>query len=548
VTASGLTGSSALTATESALPPGTLTPASPDAVADPAPASVVNGPPLRQHEVFGFAPYWALPGSSGFDLAGLTTVAYFSIGINPDGTLDESGPGWQGLESQQFITLVDRAHAAGDRVVLTANDFAQASLDSLTSSAPAAQRLGQGLLQLVRSKSLDGVNLDLEGDGAADQTGLTNLVTTVSSVFHSANARYQVTMDTYASSAGDPSGFYNIPALSHVVDAFFVMAYELNLKAAPNPGSAMTSTMFSNETAAQQYANAAPAAKVILGLPFFGYDWPTSNGTLTAQPEGAPATITAGQEVSSGRPVYWDADTDTAWSSYQVGSQWHEAFFENPTSLYMGAQLAQQYGLGGVGIWALGMDGSDDAAMVSALDGQVPAQKDELPGPSGTSSSSESVPDARPQSAAPPPVAAAAAATTTTSVTGTPRRSPAPTARPTPTTTTTTQATYTTGGMWQGQPVALARMSAPSGSRTELGILTAFVTNDPALSCLTKDALEVFSLSADPSHDYVLAREPTDCANAAFAFVATAPSVASTTTTTTTGLAPAGSTGSGSTG
>ena len=91
-------------------------------------------------------------------------------------------------------------------------------------------------------------------------------------------------------------------------------------------------------------------------------------------------------------------------------------------------------------------------------------------------------------------------------------------------------------------------MSAPSGSRTELGILTAFVTNDPALSCLTKDALEVFSLSADPSHDYVLAREPTDCANAAFAFVATAPSVASTTTTTTTGLAPAGSTGSGSTG
>src|SRR6202041_751604 len=111
--------------------------------------------------------------------------------------------------------------------------------------APAAPRLGQGLLQLVRSKTLDGVNLDLEGNGTADQTGVTNLVKTVSSVFHGANARYQVTMDTYASSAGDPSGFYNIPALSHVVDGFFVMAYQLNLRAAPNPGSAMTSTMFS---------------------------------------------------------------------------------------------------------------------------------------------------------------------------------------------------------------------------------------------------------------------------------------------------------------
>ena len=532
VTAAGLTGSSALAATQSAVPPGGLTPAAPGAVAYPPPASVTKGPPIRQHEVFGFAPYWALSQSSGFDLAGLTTVAYFSIGINPDGSLDESGPGWQGFGSQQFITLVDRAHAAGDRVVLTANDFSQASLDALTSSAPAAQRLGQGLLQLVRSKSLDGVNLDLEGSGSGDQTGVTDLVKTVSSLFHGANARYQVTMDTYASSAGDPSGFYNIPALSHAVDGFFVMAYELNLKASPNPGSAMTSTMFSNQTAVQQYAAAAPASKVILGLPFFGYDWPTSNGTLTAQPEGSPATITAGQEVSSGRPVYWDADTDTAWTSYQVGSQWHEAFFENPASLYMAAELSQQYGLGGVGIWALGMDGSEDVAMVSALDGQAPAQKDVLPGPSATSPATQSTATAPPSSAS-PSGAAVPAAPTTTAVTGAQRSAlPNPPPRPAATTTTTTRATYTSRGSWQEQSVALTRVSAPSGSRTDLGVLTGFVTNDPALSCLEQDALEVFSLSADPSRDYVLARKPSDCTNAAFAFTAPALSTASTTTST----------------
>lgn len=54
----------------------------------------------------------------------------------------------------------------------------------------------------------------------------------------------------------------------------------------------------------------------------------------------------------------------------------------------------------------------------------------------------------------------------------------------------------------------------------------------PALSCLEDDALEVFCLSADPSHDYALAREPTDCTNAAFTFTATASNMTSTATTT----------------
>ena len=60
------------------------------------------------------------------------------------------------------------------------------------------------------------------------------------------------------------------------------MAYQLNLNSSPNSGSNLTSSMFSNQTAVSQYANAVPASKVILGLPFFGYDWPTTNGTLNA--------------------------------------------------------------------------------------------------------------------------------------------------------------------------------------------------------------------------------------------------------------------------
>ena len=57
-----------------ALPAATAPPA-------PAPPSLEGAPALRPHEIFGFAPYWTLPISSGFDLAGLTTLAYFSVDV-----------------------------------------------------------------------------------------------------------------------------------------------------------------------------------------------------------------------------------------------------------------------------------------------------------------------------------------------------------------------------------------------------------------------------------------------------------------------------------
>ncbi len=180
----------------------------------PAPPSLAAAPPLKPHEVFGFAPYWTLDQAGGFNLAGISTLAYFAVGVNPDGTLDQSGPGWTGYESQALANLVTQAHAAGDRVVLTVNNFDQGQLDALTSSPTAAATLAAAIVAAVEAKNLDGVNLDLEGQGSADNAGLTRLVDTVSWVMHTANPHYQVTMDTYSSSASGTNGWFDIPALA----------------------------------------------------------------------------------------------------------------------------------------------------------------------------------------------------------------------------------------------------------------------------------------------------------------------------------------------
>ncbi|MGH9019310.1 MAG: glycosyl hydrolase family 18 protein, partial [Acidimicrobiales bacterium] len=427
--------------------------------------------------------YWTLPQSSGFDVADLTTIAYFSLGVNGDGSIQATGPGWNGYQSQDLANLITRAHAAGSRVVLTLTCFGQNALNQLTSDPTTPNRLATNLIPLLTAKNLDGVNFDFEGEGNGDQTGLDALVAQVSSAVRAADSHWQVTMDTYASSAGDPGGFYDIAGLAPSVDAFFVMAYDMN-GTTPSPTAALTGSGFTDLDALQEYTAVVPASKVILGVPYYGYDWPTTGPGLGATATGTKTPMSYGQIAAAGHPVYWDPATQTAWTSYQVGTQWHQTWFDDPTSLALKAQLAASFHVAGMGVWALGMDGNDPA-MMAALLGNAPVVKDYLPGPSPTN-------------------AAADGSTTTTS-------------------TTDAATAYSYSGVWNEGAVALSPATSSSlpdgGASTPVGTLTDFATNDPAFSCLTLGAiLTVGRLVGTPGVYVVSAATPADCVAGTWTF------------------------------
>ncbi len=455
------------------LAPATATPA-------PAPPSLAGSPPLQPHEIFGYAPYWTLPESSGFNVQDLTTLAYFSVDANGNGSLDESGPGWNGYQSQDLASLVTRAHAAGDRVVLTVTCFSQSALDQITSDPTAPARLSAALVAAVSAKNLDGVNFDFEGQGSADQVGLTNLITQVAHALHAANPHWQVTMATYASAAGDPNGFYNVAALAPALDGFFVMAYDMNDPVTPSATAPLVGGGFNDTEALQQYTAVMPASKVILGVPYYGYDWPTTNGTQGAQSTGPETPLSYGVIAAAGNPTYWDPSTETAWTSYQVGSQWHETYYDNPTSLALKAQLANSFHIRGLGIWALGMDGNDPA-MLAALLGNAPPVKDFTSGPTSTSASP--------------------GAPTTTAPVGPPGSG------------------FGSVGVFDGGAVSLTPVSGPLTGGTLVGSLDGFQTSDPQLACLASGPpLEVWAEPGFTGTDLVTATQPTDCATAEWSF------------------------------
>ena len=184
-----------------------------------------------------------------------------------------------------------RAHGAGDRVVLTASCFDQSALDKMAGDPTTGPRLAASLVQLVTAKNLDGVNIDFEGKGSKDQAGLDTLVAAVSSAMHHANPHWQVTMDTYASSAGDPSGFYDIPGLNSERRRVLRDGLRHERPSTPSPTAPLTGAGFTDLDAVQQYAAVVSPSKVILGVPYYGYDWPTAGPGLGDPATGSTHTI-----------------------------------------------------------------------------------------------------------------------------------------------------------------------------------------------------------------------------------------------------------------
>ena len=158
------------TTTVDGAPPVALPAAGRSAAAAPDPVVRAVAPDrldqsLRR-EVFGFLPYWEL--GTTLDYNTLSTIAYFGIDLNTDGTLDEAGNGWNGWERSTMTSVINAAHArwhagrADGRELRLGQRRSQAAQTTILSTPAAALPAAQQIAAEVSSRGADGVDLDFE--------------------------------------------------------------------------------------------------------------------------------------------------------------------------------------------------------------------------------------------------------------------------------------------------------------------------------------------------------------------------------------------------
>lgn len=323
----------------------------------------VTGIPSR--EVYGFFPYWMLSASDQINLNGLTTIGLFGLETDGNGNIviahDDGSPdkGWEMWTDPQLDTLITRAKARRINIELVIKSFNNNSINNLALSESAQTQFIANAIQLMNLKQLNGINLDFEYIGEVDpkvRDGFTRLVTNLRTEMKRNLPNSTLTVDTYALSASEKQ-LFDIPALTDQIDAFIVMGYDFHTPLGESGPIAPMEGAISIIGSVQSFLEKVPAEKVILAVPYYGYDWPVPNnyGGIGSK------TVSYAEiaNLSKSHSIQWDENSQTPFIEYTdpETSITRQIHYENPRSLGVKYDYVNRKNLRGVGIWALGYDG-----------------------------------------------------------------------------------------------------------------------------------------------------------------------------------------------
>lgn len=313
-------------------------------------------------DVFGFYPYW-VGDYSGFQWDLLSVVAYFSAEVDT-GLQNGSIAALHGWGSSTG-PLIATAHGVGVKVVLAVTCFDGPTITSILGSTANRARFVNNCLDLVVGAGGDGVNIDFEGvpGGSSNKANLVNLMAELSDAFHAAIPGSHVSIDT---PAVDWSGVFDYDALALACDGLFIMGYNYHWSSGePGPVAPKTDggiwpwyTVTWSVADYLEWGGVENRDKFILGLPFYGYNWPATDFSIPGTAAGRADAITYAQarglEATYG--AGWDAYSQTPYTFYSDSGP-RQAWCDNTGSLGLKFDLVVDEDLGGVGIWALNYEG-----------------------------------------------------------------------------------------------------------------------------------------------------------------------------------------------
>ncbi len=328
------------------------------------------------YQVYGYAPYWTFNKLDNVDFSTLTTLAYFGVPIDSEGNLVKEDPGYVTFMSDRATQTFKKAHAAGTKVNLTVTLMENEKILAFLDSEAAQQNAINQIVSEVKNRGIDGVSIDIEyagNPGKSYRKAYTAFVKTLSERIHTDIPKSQVTVAVYALSAKNPQ-LYDIGALSQSADQIFMMAYDF--AAAGSDTAAPTAPLYGYKegkypydiaTAVQDFLSVTPSEKLILGVPYYGYNYhvvsPEINSETYSYVGSDVQTYTATQEdvTPSEAETYrdgWDNEGKINWKAYYDNDNetWRMIFTEDAKSLGLKYDFAKENQLAGVGIWALGFD------------------------------------------------------------------------------------------------------------------------------------------------------------------------------------------------
>jgi cysteine-rich repeat protein len=313
-------------------------------VPPPAPLRAPGDRPDRV--VYGYWPYWGDPLDTLY-WDQLTHVAIFSVGLNSNGTLNNTSR-W----TSNAAAAVQRAAPYGVKVHLCMTSFSDATTNSVLSNPSYRATAISAMASLVNQYGAHGVNVDIEGLDGSQNANMVSFI-----------RELQAAVDEVfiAVPAVDWAGAYDYQTLANDSHGLFIMGYDYHWggggpgPVAPLYGGGRWSVYSLDWTVDDYLYWGAPADKLILGLPLYGRNWPTTSTYVPGTSTGTASALVWSQTANAGSQYTRYYDT-TAETPYAFPTSTSQLWYEDLESMDAKLQYAVDRQLQGFGFWALTYD------------------------------------------------------------------------------------------------------------------------------------------------------------------------------------------------
>ena len=244
---------------------------------------------------------------------------------------------------------------------MVSNSFNADTAKGVLENSTNRQKLINNILQSLKANNYKGVNIDIENVYYYDRSYFTTFMRELYNTLNPQGFEVTIALPAKTSDSMWQSwiGAYDYAEIAKVSDKIVLMTYDEHWSGG-EPGAIASIGWVQNVI---NYAiTVIPRDKILLGLAAYAYDW-TSNGAKAKSYGISQAYNMASQK---GAQVKWDSAAKSPYFNYTDSSGiYHTVYFENSTSISYKLDIVNNYDLGGVSIWRLGLENSDYWEIIS---------------------------------------------------------------------------------------------------------------------------------------------------------------------------------------
>lgn len=326
-------------------------------------------PEPASFRVVGYHAWWMRDTWQTYDFGLLDKVMFFEFEATADGTFVEQH-GWP----LAWTPLARQAHDTGTAFVPTVAVLNAETFRTLFTSPRRMQALHDNTMTLVRGASADGVHLNFEVFEAVPAEARRNLTAFVRGL-RSALRTYRPDAQLSIFLPGfDHGEAYDEQALAAMADFVVVQGYDMHWLTSVDAGPVAPLVGWNGANWGaildRFLSLGVPRHKMLMAVPYYGYEWPTVSDQPGAATRGEGQPITYAPVDADYLPLIQvsaearvaaygkrrDPISQAPYYAYRGTDGWYQGWFEDAQSLRQKYDFVRRERLGGVAIFLLGYD------------------------------------------------------------------------------------------------------------------------------------------------------------------------------------------------